>query len=235
MTSTPTLSQISETMRTDLTGMRDAQDALETAQRHYATTTHRAYATSDAAHEVALVDHLPPLREAEEHAAQVAAAAERNARDILRAIGHDRIWIDPNESAVAAQREPLIRQLVETSPLPALRDELRAAIIGEDRPTLYVYASYLPGRLAAAPGPLDAGKPELQEARDEIRAMLGQIRGTLRDKSLDATRERAAEVIGKATRTGLAAAARKQQAAQAADLASGRVVAWPDAPSLRAS
>jgi len=235
MTSTPTLSEISETMRTDLNGLRDAQDALEAAQQHYTNQTRRAYATSDEAHEVARRDNLPPLEAAEAHATQVVTAAERNARDILRAIGHDRIWVDPNESAVAAQREPLIRQIVETSPLPALRDELRAAIIGEDRATLYVFATLTPARLAAAPGPLDAGRPELQEARDEIRTMLGQARQTLRDKSLDATRERAAEVIGKATRTGLAAATRKREAVEAARFASSERVAWPDAPNLRAS
>jgi len=162
-------------------------------------------------------------------------AAERNARGILKAIEHDRIWIDPNESTVAAQREPLIRQLVETSDLPSLRDELRAAIIGEDRPTLYVFATLIPARLAAAPGPLDAGKPEIEEARGELRGMLAQVRQTLRDKSLDATRARAGEVIAKARTVSLAAATRQQQAEQAARFARGEKVAWPADPILRAS
>lgn len=235
MTGTPTLSQISETMRTDLDGVRDAQDALEAAQRTYATLTDRTRHSSDEAHEVALRDYLPPLREAEEHAARVAAAAERNARGILKAIGHDRIWIDPNESTVAAQREPLIRQIVETSALPALADELRAAVIGEDRPTLYVFATLIPARLAAAPAPREAGQPEIDEARGELRGMLAQVRQTLRDKSFDATRARAGEVIAKARTVSLAAATRKQRAEEAARFARGEKVAWPADPNLRAS
>lgn len=235
MTTTPTLSEITATMNADLTSVRDAQDALEAAQRHYAQQTHRAYVTSDEAHEIAKRDCLPPLREAEEHAARVAAAAERNARGILKAIGHDRIWIDPNESTVAAQRLPIFQQIVETSALPALRDELRAAIIAEDRPTLYVLATLIPGRLAEAPGPFDAGKPEIAEARGELRGMLAQVRQTLRDKSLDATRARAGEVLERAARVSLAAETRKRQAALDADLASGRRVAWPGPAGLRAS
>jgi len=227
MTSTPTLSQIFETMRTDLGAVRDAQDTLETAQRTYATLTDRTRHSSDEAHEVALRDYLPPLRDAEEHAVRVTAAAVRNTRGILKAIGHDRIWIDPNESTVAAQREPLIRQIVERNDLPSLRDELRAAIIGEDRPSLYVFATLLPARLAAAPGPLDAGQPEIEEARGEIRGMLAQVRQTLRDKSFDSTKERAGEILAKTTTVSLAAMARKRQAERQADIQSGRKVAWP--------
>ena len=87
----------------------------------------------------------------------------------------------------------------------------------------------------AEPAPRDAGKPEIEEACGEIRGMLAQVRQTLRDKSLDATRERASEVIAKARKVSLAAATRKQQAEEAARFARGENVAWPTDPSLRAS
>ena len=87
----------------------------------------------------------------------------------------------------------------------------------------------------AAPAPREAGKPEIEEARGEIRGMLAQVRQTLRDKSLDATRERAGEVIAKAGTVSLAAATRQQQAEQAARFARGEKVAWPADPSLRVS
>ena len=84
----------------------------------------------------------------------------------------------------------------------------------------------------AAPAPREAGKPEIEEARGEIRGMFAQVRQTLRDKSLDATRERASEVIAKARKVSLAAATRKQQAEEAARFARGENVAWPTDPSL---
>jgi len=51
----------------------------------------------------------------------------------------------------------------------------------------------------------------------------------------DPGRDRAHKVLDKAATARLADEARRRETAQAADLASGRKVAWPSRPDLRAS
>lgn len=231
---TSTLPEMTRQMDADLTAIGNAQHALEAAQRTYAQQTHRAYVTSDEAHEIALRDHLPPLREAEQTLVQVSEQGARNARQVVKTAATARLRLAPGDEAVAAQRLPLFQQLAATAPLPQLADELRAAVIAEDRPAMFALAMTLPARLDVAPGPLDAGKPELAEARGELRTLLAQVRVALRDTSFDAARDRAHKVLNTSAAATQAIETRKRQEAQAADLASGRKVAWPAVGQPRA-
>jgi len=232
---TDTLPEMTRQMDADLTDIGNAEHDLARAREHFLDMTLRSGHISGEALAVAERDHLPALRQAEQEAAQVGDQAARNARQVIKAAETARLRLAPGEEVTAAQRLPLFQQLAATAPLPQLADELRAAVIAEDRPAMYALAVTLPGRLDVAPGPLDAGRPELQEARDELRTMLAQVRGTLRDTSFDAARDRAHRVLDKAATARLADEARRREAAQAADLASGRKVAWPTQPDLRAS
>jgi len=232
-----TLSEMTQQLDADLTAIRNAERDVEWAREHYRDKTVRGGHASAEAREIAERDHMPAFLQAEQALVQVSEQGARNARQVVKAAETARLKLAPSDEAVAAQRLPLIQQLAATAPLPQLADELRSAMITEDRPALYALAMTLPARLDVAPGPLDAGKPELQEARGELRTMLAQIRGTLRDTSFDAARARAGKVLDASGEATQAIQARRREEALAADLASGRKVAWPtvDPLSIRAS
>ena len=232
---TSTLPEMTRQMDADLSAIAAAEHDLARGLEHYRDKTVRAGHASAEAREVAERDHMPAYRQVEQALVQVSDQAARNARQVVKAAATARLRLAPGDEAVAAQRLPLFQQLAATASLEQLADELRAAVVTEDRPAMYALAMTLPARLDVAPGPLDAGKPELQEAREELRAMLAQVRGTLRDTSFDAARDRAHKVLDKAATARLADEARRREATQAADIASGRKVAWPAAPTLRAS
>ena len=232
---TSTLTEMTKQMDQDLTGIAAAEHDLARAREHFLDKTLRSGHISAEARAVAERDHMPPLREAEQTLVQAGEQASRNARQVVKAAATARLRLAPGDEAVAAQRLPLFQQLAATAPLPQLADELRAALVSEDRPAMFALAMTLPARMDVAPGPLDAGKPELEEARGELRTMLAQVRQTLRDTSFDPVRDRAHTVLSKAAAATQAIEARRQQAAQAADLASGRKVAWPTVGQPRAS
>jgi len=230
---TSTLPEMITQMNADLTAISNAQQDVERAHEHFLDMTLRSGHISGEAREIAERDHLPAFQQAQQTLVQVSDQAARNARQVVKAAETARLRLAPGEEVAAAQRLPLFQQLATTAPLPQLADELRAAVIAEDRPAMYALAVTLPGRLDVAPGPLAAGKPELQEAREELRTMLARVRGTLRDTSFDAARDRAHKVLDKAATARLADEARRRETAQAADLASGRKVAWPTVDPMR--
>lgn len=230
-----TLPEMITQMDADLTGIAAAEHDLERARQHFLDKTLRSGHISGEAREIAERDHLPAFQQAQQTLVQVGQQAARNARQVVKAAETARLRLAPSEEVAAAQRLPLFQQMVATAPLPQLADELRAALIAEDRPAMFALAMTLPARLDVAPDPLDAGRPEIGEARAEIRTMLARARGTLRDTSFDVARDRAQKVLNKAAEATQAIEARQRQAAQDADIKSGRKVAWPADPNLRAS
>ena len=231
---TSTLPEMIKQMDADLTGIAAAEHDLARAREHFLDMTVRTGHVSAEAREVAERDHMPALQQVEQTLVQAGEQAARNARQVVKAAATARLRLAPGDEAVAAQRLPLFQQLAATAPLPQLADELRAAIISEDRPSMFALAMTLPARLDVAPGPLDGGRPELAEARGELRTMLAQVRVALRDPSFDAARDRAHKVLNTSAAATQAIEARRRQEAQAADLASGRKVAWPTAGQPRA-
>ena len=229
-----TLTEMTSAMRRDLSTIETAQTAEKAAEATYRYNTHRAHFLSDEAYEAGLRDYLLPVTEAREASQRAAEAARRNARVVLHQTESARLVVTPDEQESAARQEPVIRRVVDGGNLPAIRDELRAAIIAEDRAAMLLFATMLPDRLAK-PAPEEAQRPELGQVRGEIVRMLSQARDTLRDQSFDPVRKLASEANARAGEVSAAAHRRRSEAAQAADLASGRKVAWPADPSLRAS
>lgn len=230
-----TLADMQQALRAESSALAAADRSLEAAQKDFATRTRRTYFLSDEAHAIAIRDLTPAMVAAEQAAARVAETADRTVRAILAELPAGRMVVDPATEAVAATRAVILGKVIETAPLGQLRDELKAAIVAGDHASMYVYASYLPGRLAAAPAPNEAGRPEIGQARTEIATLLARVRDDLRDTSADPVKTLAAEVRQKAAKARQAANVRKQQAAFDADLQSGRKVAWPSDPNLRAS
>ena len=230
---TSTLTEMTKQMDQDLTGIAAAEHDLERARERFLDLTIRTGHVSAEARAIAERDHMPALQQAEHETVHAVDQAARNARQVIKALETDRLKLSPTEELTAAQRLPLIQQLAATASLPHLAGELRAALVAEDRAGMYALNLALQARMDVAPDPLDAGRPELKEARDEIRTLRDEVRHRLRDTSFDAARDRTKQVLDRATRVRMAVEARRQQAAQAADLASGRKVAWPVVDTLR--
>jgi hypothetical protein len=222
-----TLTEMETSMRRDRSAIEDAQATQKQVEERYALDTHRSRFLSDEAHQVALRDYLPPVNEAREASRRVAETGMRNAQRIRRQTENARLVVTPDEQAAAARQEPMVRRVVDTGSLDTIRDELRAAIIADDRAAMYLMATYLPGRLEKVSDHEVAQRPELGEARVEIRRMLSHIRTQLRDTSFDPVQKLATDVVGLAARVSGAEYQRRQQAEQQADIQSGRKVAWP--------
>jgi len=229
---TDTLPEMITQMDADLTAIAAAEHDLARGLEHYRNQTVRGGHASAEAREIAERDHLPAFRQVEEALVQAGDQAARNGRSVLRSLATDRLKLSPTDELAAAARLPLFREMAASAPLPRLADELRAAVVTEDRAAMFALAVALPARLDVAPGPLDGGKPELREARDEIRALLGEVRHRLRDASFDPVRDRANKVLTRAAEATQAIEARKRQEALDRQVSSGAKVRWPAAPTL---
>jgi len=224
-----TLADMTRALALESAALAAATRDLEAARTIYDRMTRNDLASSPEALVIAQRDHAPALIEAERNSARGAEDAERNIRAILAELPTGRMVVDPATEAVAATRAVILGQVIQTASLGQLRDELKAAIQAGDTASMYLYGTYLPGRLAAAPAPNEAGRPEIGQARTEIAALVARVRDDLRDTSADPVRKLAAEVREKAATARRPAQVRQQQAAFNADIASGRKVAWPKA------
>jgi len=225
-----TVDQMGIILRRDERSLTEAIERVDQATTTYEQLTRREGQSSDAGHEIAKKDHLPPLVAAEADGARVASASERNARGILGQLTTTatRMVVPAETEAAAATKLPLLARVVDSAPLTQLVAEFRAALVADDTAALYVLASLLPGRLAnEAPLGQPTGSPATDEARAEIARLVGRTRDALRDPSLDAIRDQANGVLARAAIARRASEQRRKQADLAARLAAGGRVAWP--------
>jgi len=223
-----TLPEMAATARRDLSAIEEAQAAQTTAEVTYEQATQRALFLSDEAHQAARRDLFPPVAAARQQTLRVAEAGRRNALVTLHQTATARLVVTPDEQAAAARQEPVVRRVVDTQALTAVRDEMRGAIIAQDRAAMLLFATMVPDRLAKA-DPGEAQHPELGQARGDLGRMLSQVRDALRDTSFDPARRLATDVFGRAGDVSGAAFRRQADAQVAARIASGERVAWPKA------
>lgn len=223
-----TLTEMTTILANDRAELEATGHALTTAANTYRTKTQRALFETEDGYQGALTEHLRPLTEAERKAAGVGTAAEMNARKVLAATTHNRIVL-PNEiEESVAYRLPVVRQLVETADWLTLRDEFRAAVIADDKPTLFAFSTVLGARLDKD-DPSIAARPDVMAARNEIRTLHGRVRDSFRDTSFDAIRKQATDALERAHSL-KAAAAKRQRDRQTQDAVKrGDLVPWPKA------
>jgi len=234
---TSTLSELTQQLDTDLSGIAAAEHDLARGLERFRDMTVRAGHASAEAREVAERDHLPELRQVEEALVQQADQAARTGRQVIKALETDRLKLSPTDELAAAARMPLFREMAASASLPHLAGEVRAALVTDDRSAMFGLNLALQARMDAPAGPLDGGKPELQQARLEIRALLGEVRHRLRDASFDPVRDRANKVLTRAAEATREIEARKRQEALDRQISSGAKKRWPvvDPMTVRAS
>jgi hypothetical protein len=131
---------------------RDASAATQAAEKYAAAATtyeykaRRMHYITDEAHEASFQEYAGPLDEAEAAALRVACAVTRIAFAV-RAQLAETIAVSDQEMAVAAQRQTMIAGDVERLPLPRLAEDVRVAIMRNDRPAMYLYGRLLGERL----------------------------------------------------------------------------------------
>ena len=230
-----TLADMTRALALESANIAAATRALADAKATHDATARHAVNFSLEARQAVERDAASSLADAERNSARVAEAAERTVRAILAELPAGRMVVDPAVEAVAATRAVIMGHVIATVPLVQLAADLRGAIQAGDTASMYVMANFLPARLAAEPAPNEAARPEIGQARGEIAGLLSRVRDDLRDTSADLIRKLAADVRDKAATARRAAQVRQQQAALDADIKSGRRVAWPSQPDLRAS
>jgi len=235
MDAVKTLPEMTATLREALSTIEAAAAHERDAERDYQRITNRGSCASDEAHQVALRDYRPAVEEARRQHLRAAEDARQHVRTVLAHVAADRLVVTPDEQAAAHRQEPVIRRVVDTAALPQVRDALRLALVSDDKAQMLLFATMLPHRLSKPADEGEVGRPEIGAARAEIARLVAQAKVTLRDPSFDGVRKLAGEVNERAHAVGAADQGRRQRAAQAVDLASGRKVAWPADPNLRAS
>ena len=230
-----TLTEMTRALQAEKTALRDAAARIETATAAHEAAIRHARNFSDEARVVFEREAAAVLAATEQAVARAASDALDVTRGVISQLPEDRMTVDPATEAVAANRAAILGPVVATAPLTQLRDDLRAALQADDRASCFLYANYLPSRLAAPPAAHEAGHPEIGQARTEIVALVARVRDDLRDTSFDPIRKLTAGVRDKAATARRPAETRRRQAAQDADFASGRRVPWPTVDSLEVS
>jgi len=228
----PTLAEMTRSLQAEKAALRDAATRIETATAAHAAAMRHAGNFTDEVRVVFERDAAAALAATEQAVARAASDALDVARAVTRQIPEDRLTVAPDVEAVAANRAAILGPVVATAPLTQLAADLRGALQAGDRASCFLYANYLPSRLAAPPAAHEAGHPEVGRARAELAALLATARARLRDPAADPLRALATEVRVQAAAAARPAEARRQQAALDADFATGRRVPWPAAPTL---
>jgi len=230
-----TLDEMARQLQGEKAALRAAATRLEDATAAHEAAIRHARNFSDEARVVFERDAAAALAATEAAVARAAGDALDVTRAVTRQLPEDRVVVAPDVEAVAANRAAILAPVVASAPLTQLLADFRAALQADDLASCYLYANFLPNRLAAAPAPNEPSRPEIGAARSELAALLATARARLRDPAADPIRALAIEIRVQAAAVARPAAIRKQQAEQAARFARGERVAWPADPNLRAS
>jgi cell division protein FtsB len=132
-----TREQMTAQLRRDVSAATQAAEKYAAEEAAFEYKTRRMHYISDEMHEASFQEYAGPVDEAEAAALRVAGAVTRNARAV-RAQLAETIAVSDQEMAAAAQRQTMIAGEVERLPLPRLAEDVRVAIMRDDRPAMYL-------------------------------------------------------------------------------------------------
>ena len=210
-----TTDQIGRLVRDGAAEVERVGAALTAANAVYAGGTDRYFYSTDEGHAASFAEQLPALERAEEAAIQATAAADRNARAVLkqltgvaRAAAQSGAGLTPAERADAAARLPFVEQDAARARPADLAAQLRLALTTGDRAGLFVLSRAVRARLEEdRPG--DRSDPA---AASELRALAGEAGDRLRGADLDPLERQATALLVRASEVGGAARRRRRQA-----------------------
>jgi len=167
-----------------------AAQRLSQARQQFETATDRSRFGTDAGHAGAVAEAEPALRQAERAVAAVAEAAAANARQTLAQLaGSATPTLAPADAPTAAALAGFVKEDCADLPIGELVARVRAAVVAENRPLMWLYQRYGAPRATAAAS--DDDQPGTDTSRRELGALLRAIRDRLRDQANDPLRERA--------------------------------------------
>ena len=189
--------------------------------------------------------YLPALQDAEREAE---AAADRIAAVVTPVLTqtHDlERPLSPAQMATAGTLLPMLQHEADMLPLPELARRVQGAVRNDDVAKLHVYVEVLPVRIQAGAGqpapdgaPVltadgapktawPAGSPADEEAANELRRLVGEIRSARRDDSFDDLRADAVAVLEQVDALRRAARQRAQDEAPRLTWDGKPKTAWP--------
>ena len=202
--------QMETLLRSDGDRLTSATKRLSGARQQFEIATDRSRFGTDAGHAGAVAEAEPALRQAERAVAAVAEAAAANARQTLAQLaGSAAPTLAPADAPTAAAMAGFVKEDCADLPIGELAARVRAAVVAENRPLMWLYQRYGAPRATAAAR--DDDQPGTDTSRRELGALLRASRDRLRDQANDPLRERATGGLRDAQKLRASAAAPARQ------------------------
>jgi len=182
--------------------LRAHQTALDRTERALADAR-RAYqqAMTGPNHDIAELRERreaeagPRLRAAELETTRIAGAIGETAHAIGLIVVNAPLQLSPSERLEADAVRGFAKDAAESLPLDALVAAVRAAVLANDRPLMYAFASYSAPRLKSPPVEIGSGRTDPESGtRADLRLLVSTIRETLQHPGFAPIREEASAV-----------------------------------------
>lgn len=208
LTDTPvyTMADAQKMLTTEADRITRAEQQLQKARQDYDQYVTRNPLTrgdgGDSIREALAARHLPGLQQAEDEAAKVADTVAANAKAVYDQTARPMLTLSDGDMQTVSVRRELVREDCENLPLDKLRDAVRYAVLKDDKPSLYLYAPYLPLRLGMgtkdAEGEWRASGQTAEKA--ELQRLVWTITDRLQDTTVAPVNAKAADLMTRANK-----------------------------------